>query len=41
LRGDTEGASADFDRALSLTSDPELVSKITRYRCSAGLGCEP
>jgi tetratricopeptide (TPR) repeat protein len=41
LRGDAEGASADLDRALSLTSDGSLVNKTTRYRCSAGLGCEP
>jgi len=39
--GDHAGATTDLDRALSLTSDPELVSAIKVYKCAQDLGCVP
>lgn len=38
--GDTAGATADFDQALSLATEPNEISNIKRTRCAAGLGCE-
>ena len=36
---DATGANADFDRALSLTTDPAEITSIRRLRCQVGLGC--
>lgn len=38
--GDKAGAILDFDKALSLATDPDTVSTIKQMRCAVGLGCE-
>ena len=39
--GDCVGATTDYESALSLASDPELVSSIKASMCAQDLGCDP